>query len=418
MAGNDIGPTSSPVPPPFPGQHGVLLSATGSTSTIVVAGPLFGFGDVNLIDTIPQIQLTDSTITQTGSDGLIRVHGLATIGGSLIAATNSIINSDSNLLEIQGGGGAQLVMNSANPNSPNPVAVFNGGSYTFGADSSGINSPNSLFYLQGINTDAAGLGTDQPIKGNGAQFTVADPFNPGTATATNPIGSLLEATGGANIQVQKGAADASSAAVRIDTALFEASAPIINLVGSLTGQTQLMIGAAADPADANRALDLNSANVMSKGPVIALDKGLITVNNGPLINLVGSKMLVDANGLAMIRLSNGSQINVVDLFRLSTASKINVVNGPLVLVDGVGSTLTASGALVNFNGSGGSQIIVNNSICGGACAVTSGIQVSGSNIAIGPNPIKNPGLGSISVSGTNTAVIRTTNGGVVNILAP
>jgi len=50
--------------------------------------------------------------------------------------------------------------------------------------------------------------------------------------------------------------------------------------------------------------------------------------------------------------------------------------------------------------------------------VTSGIQVSGSNIAIGPNPIKNPGLGSISVSGTNTAVIRTTNGGVVNILAP
>jgi hypothetical protein len=115
-----------------------------------------------------------------------------------------------------------------------------------------------------------------------------------------------------------------------------------------------------------------------------------------------------------------------DLLRLTNGSKINVVNGPLILVTGSAptgstpsvSTLNVSGALVNFGPIGGNQIVVNNSICVSACTVTSGIQVSGSDITIGPAPIKNPSLGTISVSGTNTAVIQTTSGGKVNITAP
>ncbi len=403
---NDIGPTKGPNP-----QTGVTLIATNN-STINVTGGLFGFKDVNLIDTIPQIQLTDSTITQKKGtdplqpDSLIRMDGLATtIGGSLIEATNSTITSDLDLLDILNNNGGQLVMNSSNP-----VAVFNGGSYTFGADTdAGSNTPNSLFNLQGFNTDSVtGLGTDQVIKGTNSSFI--DFFT--GQTANNPIGVLLKGTGGATIEVKAGAGDLVSNgiypgnAVRLDSMLLESAAGIIELTG--TGSTDFTT--VTTLTTAGDAMAISQSKVVSLGPVISLNNGLINVTNG-----------------ALITLTNGSNMNVTgDLLSLTNHSKINVVNGPLILVTGSAptgstpsvSTLNVSGALVNFGGSGGNLIVVNNSICGGACTVTSGIQVSGSNIVIGPNPIKNPGLGSISVSGANTAVIQTTNGGKVTITAP
>jgi hypothetical protein len=75
------------------------------------------------------------------------------------------------------------------------------------------------------------------------------------------------------------------------------------------------------------------------------------------------------------------------------------------------STLSVTGSLVNFGGSGGNQIIVNNGIA--PTATLSGIPVSGTNISI-TNPIKNPGLGSITVNGGGS-LIQTTNGGRVTI---
>lgn len=414
---HDIGPTSSLDP-----QTGVLLIATNST--IDVTGGLFRFGDVNLSDTIPQIQLINTNVTQTGSDSLIGVNGLAMIGGSLFQATgSSIITTDASLLSAGFGAtlnvgtdpavsghmvdinsGGQLVMNSSNP-----VVLFGGGTYTVGtADATANNTPNRLFNFQGVNTDGVtGLGTDQVIKGTSPGFI--DSFT--AAPADNPIGVLLKGTNGATIEVKAGAGDLASNgvfpgnAVRLDKLLLESVAGIIELTG--TGSTDLT---ASKLTTAGDALAISQSKVVSLGPVISLDNGLIHVTSG-----------------ALITLTNGSIWNVTgDLFKLTNGSKINVVNGPLILVTGFAptgsapsaSTLNVSGALVNFGPLGGNQIIVNNSICGGACAVTSGIQVSGSNIAIGPNPIKNPGLGSLSVSGTNTAVIQTTNGGRVTITAP
>ncbi len=40
---------------------------------------------------------------------------------------------------------------------------------------------------------------------------------------------------------------------------------------------------------------------------------------------------------------------------------------------------------------------------------------TGGSIAIGPNPVKNPSLGNISVTGS---LIEASNNGVVNITAP
>jgi hypothetical protein len=74
-----------------------------------------------------------------------------------------------------------------------------------------------------------------------------------------------------------------------------------------------------------------------------------------------------------------------------------------------------AGALVHFGGSGGNKIVVNNSIA--PTATLSGLAVSatsGGKIAIGPNPVINPSLGNISVTGS---LIQATNGGKVSINA-
>jgi len=83
--------------------------------------------------------------------------------------------------------------------------------------------------------------------------------------------------------------------------------------------------------------------------------------------------------------------------------------------------------LVNFGGSGNNKIIVNNSLCSGACDTKGGsgvqaIQVKDGSatgsITIGSNPIKNTSLGTITYQGTNTALIQTGSSGKVNITAP
>ncbi|MBI2229301.1 MAG: hypothetical protein HYU46_09390 [Deltaproteobacteria bacterium] len=101
---------------------------------------------------------------------------------------------------------------------------------------------------------------------------------------------------------------------------------------------------------------------------------------------------------------------------MANGSRINVFNGPLINVAGAGSVLDVSGALVNFGGTGGNKIIVNNSIA--PTATLSGLPVSattGGSVSIGPNPVKNPGLGNISVTGS---LIQATNNGQVKIGAP
>jgi len=256
------------------------------------------------------------------------------------------------------------------------------------------NTANRLFRLSGVNTDGTtGLGTDQPIKGTNPPFT----------GATNPIGVLLKATEGATIEVKKGAGDTSGGnAVRFDTMLYEATAPVIELIGSPTKDTSLKT--------ADTTMDIFRSKVVSNGPLVALDKGLIDVQNGPFIHI-----------------RSGSNVDVkADLLKLFNGSKIEVINGPLIKVEGTSATGTASmlnvtGAVVNFGGSGNNKIIVNNTLCGGACAVKSTIQVlegNANSITIGANPIKNSGLGNIQVNATSTAVIQTGASGKVNITAP
>ncbi len=121
------------------------------------------------------------------------------------------------------------------------------------------------------------------------------------------------------------------------------------------------------------------------------------MKNGPLINITSGSQL----------------ITLGDLIKMANQSRINVYNGPLISVAGAGSVLDVGGALVNFGGSGGNKIVVNNSIK--PTATMSGLAVSatgGGNISIGGTAVKNPELGTISVTGS---LIQATNGGSVTI---
>ncbi len=347
---------------------GPAVSATNSTLNIssffleAASG-----GKITSTTTSPLVQLTNSPLAPL-STGFLEFLKLTDTGsqlnvaGTVLSATNSNLTAN-NLVEVFGGG--QL-----NITSTDPVVLLDGGTHTIG---------NKLFFVQGTTTDTVtGLGNFAAINGS------------------SPIGALFKATNGAQIDVT----GTSFPGITVDTALFEATLPVVELLGSGTGQSRITTN--------DTFVELFQSQVALIGPPIALDKGLITVNNGPLLDLQG-----------------GSNMTVTgDLLRLTNGSRITVVNGPLIRVDGVAptgtspatSTLNVSGALVNFGGTGGNQIVVTNSIT--PTATLSGIPVntaSGGSVSIGPNPVKNPTLGTVSVTGS---LIQSTNNGQVNISAP
>ncbi|MBI4528895.1 MAG: FecR domain-containing protein [Deltaproteobacteria bacterium] len=399
--------------------EGPFLSDTGSTFAIGNRFLFVGGGStLSSISPNPFVQFNGSTVNTENDFARIDTDAVFNLSGSLLSAgstvnvgTNPLNSGD--LLDITGGG--QLIMNTADP-----VVVFNGGTHMVGtADAAppppelAPNTPNRIVRLQGVNTSSTtGLGTDQVIQGNGVSPA---PFS----GATHPIGTLLKGTGGATIEVKAGSGDTVGGglfpgnAVRLDTMLLEAALPIIHLIGTGTTDTT-----ATKLTTAGETMDLFRSKVVSLGPVVDLDNGFIHVTNG-----------------AFITLRNGSNWDVTgDLLRLANGSKIEVVNGPLIRVTGTSgagsnpaaSTLNVTGALVNFGGSGGNQIIVNNAIA--PTANLSGLPVNtatGGSISIGPNPVKNSGLGSITINGTpmgagpfTGSLIQATNNGTVNISAP
>jgi YVTN family beta-propeller protein len=375
---------------------------TPAPSTITLAGPLVSDSNSTFNITSRFLSVSDgSSLTSTTASPLITLSGSTvntkndflllidsaskiTLSGSFLSAGSTLnIGTDptlfGDLLDVRAP--AQLVMNSSNP-----VVLFTGGTHTVGTDDATANDTvNRLFRLSGVNTDGTtGLGTDQPIKGTNLPF----------AGANNPIGVLLKATEGSTIEVKKGAADtAGGNAVRFDTMLYEATAGILELIGSATKETTLKT--------ADTAMDIFKSKVVMNAPVVFLDKSFIHVQNGPFIHIRG-----------------GSDVDIkADLLKLFNGSKIEVINGPLIKAEGANSILKVAGALAEVGGSGTNKIIVNNAIA--ETATKSGIKVheaTGGTVSIGPNPIKGSTVASTITQ--NGVVIQAINNGKVNITAP
>ncbi len=398
-----------------------LITLSGSTlktnTLVTAASSSTRFLDLRLSGKLtlggPFLKATSSTFT-TNAD-FARVTQLATLTGTgttaLFQFTNSTFNIGSDTVESDGGepgdnffrvddSSGSTVTGAATVTLAGPLVSDSGSTFTIADDflrvidgstltstttsplitlsGSTVNVSDDLFDVEGQSI------TDQPIKGSQSSFTV------NSKTASNPIGALFKATNAANITVKS--------AVELDNALFEATLPVVELVGSSTTQTK--ITASDTFADIGRS---NASKVLLKGPFIALDNSLIKVTTGPLLSL-----------------KNGSTMDVSgDLLKLISGSTINVVNGPLIKVDGSGSALDVTGALVNFGGTGGNTIIVRNGLCSGTCATkgASSINVleqTSGTITISGTDIKNLSFGSIDVGSTD-AVIQVRNSGTVTI---
>jgi hypothetical protein len=448
-----------------PSQTGVGLVA--NDSTLNLNGPLFALGGVHLLDGTPQLQLSRTVIDQRGGDSLIEVSTApVTMVGGLLEAHDSTLTAASSLLRVADtsltqSGDALPFMRfdqsmvqaadfftelSGSMSLTAPLARLTSSLVTAGADflyvgrestftstasepliqlvDSALNAFTLLFndggqinllgapLLHAVNSqltfDFAVVESEfggQLASASHAPLVALDGgrltsrghlfLASGSGSGLYPtlgkplqsVGSLLEARNGANI-------DAAGNALHLDAALLEATQPIFNLIGSMTQTTALSTGAST--------MDLLKSSLISTGPVVALNRGLINVHSGPLISLADGSTLVVTG----------------DLLQLLNGSRINVFNGPLIRVGGSGSALSVSGALVLFGGSGGNAIVVNNSIA--PTAILSGVPVSatsGGLVSIGPNPVQNPALGTISVS-PGGSLIQATNGGTVNIAAP
>ena len=367
--------TNGPGPYGLTGFRDLTLQWTPtSTGAGELAFRIFDVGDTLvdsaiLIDNVAVLEdpplyflRAGDTLTRTTSEPLLSLTGTpktfdtllavgsggrASLAGPLLRAIDSNLTVPFSLLTVFQGG-------TLTTSTTEPLAFLKNGTHSFG--SMGV----AMFDLSGVNTatDAdTGLtvGTDRPLQ---------------------HAGSLLE-TSNATVSAHQ--------AVRVDTALLEATAPLLALRDGSKLTT------------ATDAVQLSyQAKVTSLGSVMRLDRSSLMVAQGAALNLAGGSLL---------RVTG-------DLFSLTNGSSLQLMNGPLVSLSG-GSLLNVNGALIGFGGTGGNIVSVANSLC--PCTRIGGLPVSLTNGALASNvtiagAIKNGGLGALNVA-PNAAVIRVDGAG-------
>jgi hypothetical protein len=183
------------------------------------------------------------------------------------------------------------------------------------------------------------------------------------------------------LRLEAGAAVSGQEAFRIDRALFQATAPVFELLAASS------LTVAPTTAVDGGLMNLNAqAKVVSLGPVARLDASTITVANN-----------------SAFRVAGGSLLQVLgDFLSLSNGSVLQALNGSVMRVSG-GSVVNISGAFAIFGGSGGNQIRVSNTLCGSTCAGTTfgGIPIALINgatpaqVTVTGSALKGTNLGSI-----------------------
>jgi hypothetical protein len=322
-----------------------------------------GLDDVSVIADPPLYFLgSGDTLTRRGSDPLLRLSGTAQtldslmvvccgararFAGPLLQATNSDLTVPFSLVSVIQGG-------SLISTTTDPLVQLLAGTHRFGV------MALPIFEIAGVNASIDAqtgltLGTDQPLQTQGALLDASQ------ATIT------------------------AHQAVRIDNALFEATAPL------------LALRSGAQMTTATDTIQLSyQATVTTLGPIVRLDRSGLVVAQGAALNLAGGSLL---------RVTG-------DLFTLTNGSSLQLLNGPLVSLSG-GSLLNVNGALIGFGGTGGNLVSVANNLC--PCTTIGGLPVSLTNGALASNvsiagAIKNGGLGSLNIA-PNSAVIRVDGAG-------
>ena len=299
------------------------------------------------------------TLTSIGRDPLIEYTGgsaafdsamivapgsSVSLAGPLLRATETNLTVPVSLLSVLPGG-------HVTSSTSEPLVSLRGGTHALGTDV-------AMFDLAGTGT-AIDVDTGRPMA---------------TDTPLVIAGSLFSGDG-ATVSTRQ--------ALRVDTALLEATAPLLKL------RNGSVLTSATD------AITLSgSSRVTAGSSLVALDASRLAVAMGALVNVGGGSVL-NASG---------------DLVSLRNGSALTLLNGPLLAVSG-GSSASVGGSLVAFGGTGGNVLSVSNSLCGSACIVIGGIPVAllngatAGNVSIGAGAVKNPDLGSVKLSSPSTALL-------------
>src|SRR5262244_1188320 len=298
-------------------------------------------------------------LTRTTSDPLVEYTGGAaafdsamivapgakvSLAGPLLRASDTSLTTPVSLLSVLPGG--QFVSS-----TEEPLVFLRGSTHALGTEV-------AMFDLMGSGTatdvdSGRTLATDTPLKTGGALFE-----SDGATVTTNQV-------------------------LHVDTALLEATAPLLRLKNG---------SAVTSATDA--ILLSGTSRLSASSSLISLDASRLAVARGALVNVGG-----------------GSVLNVAgDLVSLRNGSTLSLLNGPLLAVSG-GSQASIGGGLVSFGGSGGNLLSVSNGLCGGPCALIGGIPVAlmngatAGNVSIGAGAIQNGGLGSIKLGSPSTALV-------------
>ena len=345
-----------------------LASESGVASLIFEIGDV---GDANfasgvLLDAIsipedPPLYLVRAgeSVTRTSLDPLVEYTGgspsfdsvmivapggKVSLAGPLLRGSDTSLTAPVSLLSVLPGG--QFVSS-----TEEPLVFLRGGTHALGTEV-------AMFDLMGSGTatdvdSGRTLATDTPLKTGGALFE-----SDGATVTTNQV-------------------------LHVDTALLEATAPLLRLKNgsALTSATDAILLSGTSRLSASSSL-------------VSLDASRLAVAMGALVNVSG-----------------GSVLNVAgDLVALRNGSTLSLLNGPLLAVSG-GSLASIGGGLVSFGGSGGNLLSVSNGLCGGPCALIGGIPVAlmngatAGNVSIGAGAIQNAGLGSIKLGSPSTALV-------------
>jgi hypothetical protein len=287
-------------------------------TTLVLDGPLFrSVGDALGTAGDALLDIAGYSVSSSGGEALLGFTGSAvTLPGSLVRLSDSRVTTGGTF--VRADGGSELVQTGGDP-----FVSMSGGWLSTGA------SGGHLFDLVGRPAATAldpesglVLGTDRPIQ----------------PAAGAPV---FRAEGGATVAVTR-------SAYKVDTALLEATAPLLALQGSAlttgTDAIALVQQAKVDvPGDALTLMSLRSS--------------LLTVASGSLVNVAGGS-----------RLSVGGS-----LLSLADGSTVNILNGALLSVSG-GSLVSIGGPLVSFSGHGNALNVTNSFT---PTALINGIPVHG-----------------------------------------
>jgi hypothetical protein len=367
---------------------GSLLSATGANiTTIQVTGDVIGVFSGAKIDsrsTAPFMLLNNTSLTAGATDSggtvldgrLLVVSGVGgpdgvtpatlTLSAPVLRAENgSVIDTNSKGLTLLTDG---ALVTRAPPAGTYPLLAVDGPKTQLSVG--GASRPGRL-------VEITGSGPLSSPDSTGLQFGQQTPLQHGGG------GALLEASNGAFVEVR----GANGNVLRLDTALLDASTPIIALMGD---RTLLQTSGNGIDLAKNARLQITVAN----DALVRIDsQARMEVPTGHLVNVAASRLTVTGD---LLRMGSGATLNVGSL--TFNGVLLNVLSGGVVNI---------SGALVNFTGVNASINITNslvptNFINGVPIFVVPGGDIR--NVAIGPAALA---LAGLNVNG-NTIKINNT----------